>query len=76
MVGRKRKTLEIGTKAPGFSLADQDGVVRNLEDYRGRKVVLYFYMRDMRSGCTSQACSFADSYPQLCEKGAVVLGEM
>lgn len=66
--------LEIGTKAPQFSLRDQNGEVRNLSDYRGQKVVLYFYPKDMSSGCSSQACSFADLYPQFQEKGAVVLG--
>lgn len=66
--------LEAGTKAPEFSLPDQDGQVRNLSDYKGKKVVLYFYPKDMTSGCTSQACSFRDLYPQFQEKGAVILG--
>ena len=66
--------LEVGTKAPEFSLPDQDGVTRNLSDYRGQKVVLYFYPKDMTSGCTSQACSFAEMYPQFREKGAAVVG--
>ncbi len=66
--------LEVGTQAPEFSLPDQDGVVRNLSDYRGQKVVLYFYPKDMTSGCTSQACSFGELYPQFRERGAVVLG--
>ena len=66
--------LEAGTKAPAFSLPDQDGTVHALADYRGQRVILYFYSKDMTSGCTSQACSFADLYPQIQEKGAVVLG--
>ena len=66
--------LEVGTKAPAFSLPDQDGTVHALADYRGQRVILYFYSKDMTSGCTSQACSFADLYPQIQEKGAVVLG--
>lgn len=66
--------LEAGTKAPAFSLPDQDGAVHALADYRGQRVILYFYSKDMTSGCTSQACSFADLYPQIQEKGAVVLG--
>ena len=66
--------LEIGTKAPEFSLPDQNGEIRNLSDFRGQKVVLYFYSRDMTSGCTRQACSFGELYPQFREKGAVVLG--
>ena len=66
--------LEVGTKAPDFTLPDQNGQTHSLADYRGQKVVLYFYPKDMTSGCTSQACSFADLYPQFREKGAVVLG--
>lgn len=66
--------LEIGTKAPEFSLPDQNGEIRNLADYRGQKVVLYFYPKDMTSGCTKQACGFGEMYPQFREKGAVVLG--
>lgn len=66
--------LETGTKAPDFSLQDQNGVLHSLSDYRGKKVVLYFYPKDMTSGCTAQACSFRDFYPQFMEKGAVVLG--
>lgn len=66
--------LAIGTKAPDFTLADQNGTTHTLSEYKGRKVVLYFYPKDMTSGCTSQACSFRDLYPQFREKGAVVLG--
>ena len=66
--------LSIGTKAPDFSLPDQNGQVHTLSSYQGRKVILYFYPKDMTSGCTAQACSFRDLYPQFQEKGAVVLG--
>ena len=66
--------LNIGDKAPLFSLPDQNGKVHNLEDYRGQKVVLYFYPKDNTSGCTKQACNFGELYPQFTEKGAVVLG--
>ena len=66
--------LEVGTKAPSFSLPDQDGNVHTLEEYRGKKVVLYFYPKDNTPGCTKQACGFAELYPQFQEKGAVVLG--
>ena len=66
--------LEIGTKAPEFSLPDQNGDVHSLSDYRGQKVILYFYPKDMTSGCTKQACAFGELYPQFREKGAVVLG--
>ena len=66
--------LEIGTKAPDFTLPDQNGDLRSLSDYRGKKVVLYFYPKDNTSGCTKQACSFAELMPHFTEKGAVILG--
>ena len=66
--------LEIGTQAPGFTLPDQNGELHSLADYRGQKVVLYFYPRDNTPGCTKQACAFSELYPQFREKGAVVLG--
>ena len=66
--------LEIGTQAPDFTLPDQNGDLHSLSDYRGQKVVLYFYPRDMTAGCTKQACAFGDLYPQFREKGAVVIG--
>ncbi len=66
--------LEVGTKAPSFELPDQDGKMHKLEDYRGQKVILYFYPKDNTSGCTKQACGFSERYPQFREKGAVVLG--
>ena len=66
--------LEIGTKAPGFTLQDQNGEMKSLSDYKGQKVILYFYSKDMTSGCSKQACGFAERYPQFQEKGAVVLG--
>ena len=66
--------LEVGTKAPEFTLPDQNGVNHSLGEYRGQKVILYFYPKDMTSGCTKQACAFGELYPQFREKGAVVLG--
>ena len=66
--------LQTGILAPAFTLPDQDGILRSLADYRGRKVILYFSPKDMTSGCTSQACNFRDLYPQFQEKGAAVLG--
>ena len=66
--------LAIGTIAPEFELLDQNGQARRLSDYRGRRVILYFYPKDMTSGCTKQACAFGELYPQFREKGAVVLG--
>ena len=66
--------LEIGTKAPAFTLPDQNGEMHSLEDYQGQKVILYFYPKDNTAGCTKQACGFGELYPQFKEKGAVVLG--
>ncbi len=66
--------LEVGTKAPDFELPDQNGEMHSLKDYKGKKVILYFYPKDNTSGCTKQACGFSDRYPQFTEKGAVVLG--
>ncbi len=66
--------LGIGTKAPEFSLPDQNGTIRSLSDFRGQKIVLYFYSKDMTSGCSRQACGFAELYPQFTEKSAVVIG--
>lgn len=66
--------LEIGTQAPDFTLPDQNGTMHSLQDYRGKKVILYFYPKDNTAGCTKQACGFGDLYPQFREKGAVILG--
>lgn len=66
--------LPIGTKAPDFSLPDQNGAEHTLLQYRGQKVILYFYPKDNTSGCTAQACGFAELYPLFREKGAAVLG--
>lgn len=66
--------LETGTNAPSFELPDQNGVIHTLDEYRGKKVILYFYPKDQTPGCTSQACGFAQLYPQFLEKDAVVIG--
>ena len=66
--------LETGIKAPEFTLPDQNGTLHSLSDYRGKKVILYFYPKDSTAGCTRQACGFAERYPQFTEQGAVVLG--
>ena len=66
--------LSIGTKAPDFSLPDQNGTVRSLSDFSGKRIILYFYSRDMTSGCTKQACGFAELFPHFQEKNAVVIG--
>jgi peroxiredoxin Q/BCP len=66
--------LAIGTVAPDFTLPDQDGKTHSLSDYRGQKVILYFYPKDNTVGCTKQACNFKELMPQFREKGAVILG--
>ena len=66
--------LEVGIKAPDFELPDQNGVMHSLQEYAGRKLILYFYPKDNTAGCTKQACGFSELYPQFTEKGAVVLG--
>ena len=66
--------LEIGTKAPEFSLPDENGEIRNLSDYKGKKLILYFYPRDNTPGCTKQACGFGELYPQFGEKGVEIIG--
>lgn len=66
--------LTEGTKAPDFTLPDQNGKEHSLKDYKGQRVILYFYPKDNTSGCTKQACSFGELMPQFKEKGAVILG--
>ena len=66
--------LEVGTKAPDFTLPDQNGEMHSLSEYKGQKVILYFYPKDSTPGCTKQACSFGELMPQFKEKGAVILG--
>ncbi len=66
--------LEVGTKAPEFTLPDKDGNNVSLSDFRGKKVVLYFYPKDNTPGCTRQACAFAGAYSQFEALGTVVIG--
>ena len=66
--------LQIGAAAPDFSLMSDSGTTVHLSDFRGRKVILYFYPKDDTSGCTTQACGFRDAYPTIEEQNAVVLG--
>jgi len=66
--------LEVGTKAPDFSLQDQNGKVHSLSEYKGKKVVLYFYPKDSTPGCTKQACGYSERYPVFKEKGVEVIG--
>lgn len=67
-------TLKIGDAAPDFALTSDNGDLVRLSDYRGQRVVIYFYPKDDTPGCTTQACGFRDAYPQIEEQNAVVLG--
>jgi peroxiredoxin Q/BCP len=66
--------LKVGDEAPEFETVNDKGEKVKLSDYRGKRVVLYFYPKDNTSGCTAQACSFRDAYPDVEDKNAVVLG--
>jgi peroxiredoxin Q/BCP len=66
--------LEVGNKAPDFSLLNQDEEKISLKDFLGQKIVLYFYPKDDTSGCTKEACSFSDDLPKFTKIDAVILG--
>lgn len=66
--------LSVGTNAPAFKAKDQDGNLVSLADLKGKKVVLYFYPKDMTPGCTAEACSLRDNYKALQKAGYEVLG--
>ena len=66
--------LKEGTKAPAFALADKDGNTVTLEDFAGKKLVLYFYPKDNTPGCTRQACAFASLYDGFKDKDVAVVG--
>lgn len=66
--------IQVGQAAPEFATLTDTGETVRLSDYRGKRVVLYFYPKDDTSGCTSQACGFRDNYIEIEEKNAVVLG--
>lgn len=66
--------LEIGTIAPNFTLPDKDGHEVSLSDFRGQKVVLYFYPKDSTPGCTKQAQAFRDTFAEFTASGAVIVG--
>ncbi|WP_088043512.1 thioredoxin-dependent thiol peroxidase [Bacillus sp. EAC] len=67
-------TVEIGMKAPEFTLPANNGEEISLADYKGKKIVLYFYPKDMTPGCTTEACDFRDSYEKFSNSDTVILG--
>lgn len=67
-------SLKVGDKAPAFDTTDQDGNAIKLSSFKGKKVVLYFYPKDLTSTCTVQACNLRDHYKNLLKKGYIVLG--
>ncbi|MBN1330629.1 MAG: peroxiredoxin [Candidatus Heimdallarchaeota archaeon] len=70
-----KKVIEIGDKAPIFSLPDENGKMVNIKDFIGKKVlVLYFYPKDETAGCTAEACTFRDRYELFLKSGAEVIG--
>ena len=71
---REKYMLNVGDKAPSFTLKDSFGKTVSLKDFSGNKVVLYFYPKDNTSGCTKEACDFRDSFPAFKKLNAVVLG--
>jgi thioredoxin-dependent peroxiredoxin len=66
--------LEVGNKAPDFISTDESGNKVSLKDFKGKKVVLYFYPKDDTTGCTAEACDFRDNFARVKKLGAVVLG--
>ena len=66
--------LKVGQKAPDFTLADDSGQKVKLSDFKGKKVVLYFYPKDDTPGCTKEACNFRDGFAEIKSRGAIVLG--
>ncbi len=67
-------SLEVGDKAPGFSLPADGGATVALKDYKGKAVVLYFYPKDDTSGCTAEACAFRDALPDFSKVNAQIVG--
>jgi peroxiredoxin Q/BCP len=66
--------LKVGDTAPKFSAQDQDGNIVNLDSYKGKKIVLYFYPKDDTPGCTAEACNLRDNYDELFKQGYAIIG--
>ena len=67
-------TLKVGDAAPNFSALDQDGIERSLSDYKGKKLIVFFYPKASTPGCTAEACNLSDNYKELQSKGYEILG--
>jgi len=67
-------TLKVGDAAPNFSALDQDGIERSLSDYKGKKLIVFFYPKASTPGCTAEACNLSDNYKELQTKGYEILG--
>lgn len=74
MPAKVKKDLEVGDQAPNFTLTSSEGKDISLTDFLGKKVVLYFYPKDMTPGCTTEACSFRDNYSEIKKRGAEIIG--
>jgi thioredoxin-dependent peroxiredoxin len=74
MSDKIKDQFAIGDLAPNFTLTSSDGKKVSLKDFRGEKVVLYFYPKDMTPGCTTEACSFRDNYKEIKKRGAEIIG--
>ena len=66
--------IKIGEEAPDINSIDQNGEKISLEQFKGKKIVLYFYPKDLTPGCTAQSCNLRDNYQQFLDKGYVVIG--
>jgi peroxiredoxin Q/BCP len=74
MSTKRKTTIDVGDTIPAFVLENQDGKHINIQDYRGKKLVIYFYPKDESGVCTKEACAFRDSYKYFEDKGAMVIG--
>lgn len=74
LFGKSKHSLKAGDTAPAFSLADETGTMRSLEEFKGKKVVLFFYPKDGTPGCTAEACSLRDAFATYKENNVVLLG--
>jgi peroxiredoxin Q/BCP len=74
MSPKVKNNLEVGDQSPNFTLISSEGKEVSLTDFLGKKVVLYFYPKDMTPGCTMEACSFRDNYSEIKKRGAEIIG--